>query len=61
MNGITDKIMETLLYLGVLSFLIIGLLIYFAISTCTIELKYRNQLLEDQNEILKNSHNENTI
>jgi hypothetical protein len=42
--------MEELL---ILSILIIGLLIYFAVINCKIELKYRNTLLEEQNKILK--------
>ena len=37
----------------ILSILIIGLLIYFAINNCKIELRYRNILLEEQNKILK--------
>jgi len=37
----------------VLSILIIGLLIYFAINNCRIELRYRNILLEEQNKILR--------
>lgn len=43
----------------ILSILIIGLLIYFAINNCKIELKYRNILLEEQNKILKAKY-ENT-
>ena len=33
--------------------LIVGMLIYFAITNCKIELRYRNTLLERQNEIFK--------
>ena len=43
----------------ILSILIIGLLIYFAINNCKIELRYRNILLEEQNKILKENY-ENT-
>ena len=45
--------MEALL---ILSILIIGLLIYFAINNCKIELRYRNILLEEQNKILKENY-----
>jgi hypothetical protein len=37
----------------ILLILIIGLLIYFSINNCRIELRYRNILLEEQNKILK--------
>lgn len=40
-----------------LSIIVIGLLIYFAIINCKIELKYRNTLLEEQNKILKENKN----
>ena len=42
--------MMVLLIFVVLS---IGILIYTAIDGCRIELKYRNTLLENQNEILR--------
>jgi hypothetical protein len=41
----------------ILSIFIIGLLIYFAINNCKIELRYRNILLEEQNRILKENKN----
>ncbi|GAA4071490.1 hypothetical protein GCM10022389_15960 [Flavobacterium cheonanense] len=40
-----------------ISILIVGLLIYFAVDNCKIELKYRNTLLEKQNEILEKTKN----
>lgn len=37
----------------IFSILIIGIRIWSAIDNCKIELRYRNTLLEKQNEILK--------
>ena len=48
---------ELLLQLLVISVLIIGMLIYFAITNCKIELRYRNTLLKEQNESLKTKKN----
>jgi len=36
-----------------LSILIVGMFIWVAIDNCKIELRYRNNLLEKQNEILE--------
>jgi len=36
--------------------LIVGMRIWTAINDCKIELRYRNSLLEKQNEILKREH-----
>jgi hypothetical protein len=36
-----------------LAILIVGMLIWTAIDNCKIELRYRNTLLEKQNEILE--------
>jgi len=42
--------MDTLL---IFSIVIIGMVIWSAIDNCKIELRYRNTLLEKQNEILE--------
>jgi hypothetical protein len=45
--------MEMLL---IFSIVIVGMLIWSAIDNCKIELRYRNTLLEKQNEILERKH-----
>jgi hypothetical protein len=45
--------MEMLL---IFSIVIVGMLIWSAIDNCKIELRYRNTLLEKQNEILEREH-----
>ena len=39
-----------------LTILIVGMLIWTAINNCKIELRYRNSLLEKQNEIFEREH-----
>lgn len=39
-----------------LTILIVGMLIWTAINNCKIELRYRNNLLEKQNEIFEREH-----
>jgi len=46
--------MEILL---IFSIVIIGMIIWSAIDNCKIELRYRNTLLEKQNEILERERN----
>jgi hypothetical protein len=40
----------------IFSIVIVGMLIWSAIDNCKIELRYRNSLLEKQNEILEREH-----
>jgi hypothetical protein len=42
-----------MIVLLIFSILIVGMLIWSAIDNCKIELRYRNTLLEKQNEILE--------
>jgi hypothetical protein len=42
-----------MMVLLIFSILIVGMLIWSAIDNCKIELRYRNTLLEKQNEILE--------
>jgi hypothetical protein len=42
-----------MMVLLIISILLVGMLIWSAIDNCKIELRYRNTLLEKQNEILE--------
>lgn len=45
--------MELLLSMLILVVFVVGYMIWWAISNCVIELRYKNILLKEQNEILK--------
>ena len=53
-NGLTKLKNSKMIALLILTILIIGMLIYFAIDRLVIELKYMNILKEKELEILRN-------